>query len=100
APVGHHASQQVRRRARLRRSDRHRGGQPDGGIEVESPPRWNAGAELNEKALIPDPSARPWPKPVEYVYVSYVMTVVFGAPMLFFWALGDEPRSLGTVVLM
>jgi hypothetical protein len=60
----------------------------------------NGEAEVDEKALIPDPRSRPWPKPIEYVLVSYGVAAVFGPLMLLFWALGDDRTSPGTVVPM
>lgn len=55
---------------------------------------------MNEKALVPDPRSRPWPRPIEYVYVSWGCTVVFGSMMLPFWALADDPTSVRTVLVM
>lgn len=54
---------------------------------------------LNEQTLIPDPSSRPWPKPIEYVYVAWGMLVVFGPMMVLFWLLGDEPTSPASILL-
>jgi hypothetical protein len=55
---------------------------------------------MHAQTLIPDPRSRPWPKPIEYVYVSWLIAVVFGPMMLVFWALADDPTAGGSVLLM
>jgi hypothetical protein len=54
---------------------------------------------VHEEPLIPEPSDRPWPKPIEYVYVAWLLFVVFGPMMLCFWVLADDPLSRRSVLV-
>lgn len=49
--------------------------------------------------LIPDLSARPWPKPIEYVLVAWLVAVGFGPLMLLFWALSEDPFGRTTLLV-
>lgn len=55
---------------------------------------------MNKQKLIPDPSSRPWPKPIEYVYVAWLMLVIFGPMMLLFWLLADDPTSMASMLVV
>lgn len=60
-------------------------------------------SDLARQSLIPDPTARPWPKPAEYVLVSWGVTLVFGPLIAFFWLVGDVktlPVSLGVAAYL
>lgn len=47
--------------------------------------------------LIPDPAASPWPRPVEYVFVGWTLSIIFGPLMIVFWAISDNRWSLSAL---
>ena len=50
--------------------------------------------------LIPDPSAKPWPKPIEYVGGAWTLGIIFGPMMMLFWMLADDPWSTETLLVI